>query len=177
MAATLKGRRLGDILVELGAVDAGDAEAAVAHAKGRRIPLGQAMVELGLCAEELVLRALAAQLGSAFVDLGAATPDPDALARLPAETAADARVLPLRLVHNARGRDTLVVAVAHPRNPALDELEFVTGCRVAPVLVEEDALDAALVRHYRLVPAAQGGVFLGAGPGINHVVDGYFDFR
>lgn len=170
-----KGRRLGEILVELGTMDAYEAQAAATHAQLRGIPVGQAVVALGLCDEDMVLRALALQLGSTVVDLRAIAIASDVLAIVPASVALAGDVLPLKRIRNARGRDTLVVAVAHPKNPAIDELAFTTGCRIAPVLVSEDALAEALLRHYRVEPSASGEVFLGDGPGIAHVVARYFD--
>ena len=171
----LKGKRVGDILVELGAIDGYEAQAAVTHARLRGIPSGQAFVELGLCDDDMLLRALALQLGSTVVDLSAVCVTSDVLAQIPASVALESDVLPLKRIRNARGRDTLVVAVAHPKNPALDELAFTTGCRIAPVLVSESALTEALTRHYRIEPSASGEVFLGDGPGLSHVVARYFD--
>lgn len=171
-----KGRKLGEILVEIGALEASDARDGVAYARRRGIPVGQALVELGRCDADLVLRGLALQLGTVVVDLAAVPVTRDVLALVPAAIATRARVLPLRRIHNARGRDTLVVAVAAPKNPALDELAFSTGLRIAPVLVSEDALDAALLRSYRVEASAVGEVFLGDGPGLGHVVESYFDF-
>ena len=170
-----RGKKLGEILIELGAIGEYEVQAGATHAQLRGIPVGRAFVELGLCDEDMLLRALALQLGGAVVDLSAVTLDAETLSEVPASIALEARLLPLRRIRNARGRDTLVVAVARPKNPALDELEFTTGCRIAPVIVAEDALDAALLRHYRVARSARGEVFLGAGPGLEHVVARYFD--
>ena len=164
-----KGKKIGDILVEAGAVDAYEAQAAAAHAEIRRIPVGQALVELGLADEDCVLRALASQIGTVVVDLAQVAVSRRVLDMVPGEVSTARRVLPLRVVKNARGRDTLVVAVSHPRNPALDEIAFLTGCRVAPVLVASADLDEALFNAYRAERSAEGA-------GIAHVADRYFEF-
>ena len=61
MSASLKHKRLCEILVELGAVGAYEAQAGIEHARLRGIPVGQALMELGLCAAWEIDRALAIQ--------------------------------------------------------------------------------------------------------------------
>lgn len=66
----LRTMRVGEILVELGALDPYDAQAGIAHAELRAIPVGQALLELGLCDEPTLRRALAIQPGSTVVAKG-----------------------------------------------------------------------------------------------------------
>lgn len=66
----LRTMRVGEILVQLGALDAYDAQAGVAHAQLRGIPVGQALLELGLCDESTLRRALSIQPGSTVVTNG-----------------------------------------------------------------------------------------------------------
>ena len=91
--------RLGDLLVAQGVVDAQQIGKALALQKTRKIPLGEALVSLGLATEDQVWRVLARQHKLPFVDLvadaakgGKIRPDivsavPEAVAAEQAETA------------------------------------------------------------------------------------------
>ena len=61
--------RLGDLLVAQGVVDAQQIGKALALQKTRKIPLGEALVSLGLATEDQVWRVLARQHKLPFVDL------------------------------------------------------------------------------------------------------------
>lgn len=66
----LKTKRVGEILVELGAIGAYEAQAGIEHAHLRGIPVGQALLELGLCDENTLRNALEMQPGSTVVGNG-----------------------------------------------------------------------------------------------------------
>ena len=94
---------------------------------GRR--LGEALLELGLIAEEQLLPFLHRQLGLPAVRLREAWSTPTPCDCVPGTIAERLVALPMFKV-----RDTLCVAMAEPQNLMLiDEIEQVTGLRVRPV--------------------------------------------
>nr|MCU0813800.1 GspE/PulE family protein [Burkholderiaceae bacterium] len=100
--------------------------------------------------------ALTQWLGVPVVDLRHLTPQPEALARVPATEAERESVLPL-MVRD----DTLVVAVPDPWDTRLlDELRFISQLRVLPVVALPGTLAGAVAQAYgqpALVMAATRG--------------------
>ena len=151
--------RIGEMLVQLGRLDPGQLQEALTHQARWGGRLGGAIVRLGYLGEPAVLDAVGQQLGVPFVEIGDREIPPKVLALVPRKLAQARRVLPLELDHEGR-RPTLVVAVGDPSDLAvLDELAFVTGLRVRPVLASELDLDRALERYLGIAPPprAHGG--------------------
>jgi type IV pilus assembly protein PilB len=144
--------RIGEILVQLGRLEPDQLEAALAHQARWGGRLGGAIVRLGFLGEPAVLDAIGRQLGVPFVEIGDREIAPNVLALVPRKLAQARRVLPLELGREGR-RGTLVVAVGDPSDLAvIDELAFVTGLKVRPVLAGELDLDRALERHLGIAP-------------------------
>jgi len=178
----LKGKKLGEILLRIGVIDSNGLDAALAHARAWVIPLGQACVDLGIASEDSILRALAVQMAAPVVSLTGAQIAAEVIEMVPARTAVARRAIPLSFTPGDKGaRGTLTVAIDLPRNvPALDEIGFATGHRVAAVIASSADVDAALVSLYQVDPTdgspLVSRVDLEGGPGLDHVVSGYFDF-
>ncbi len=62
-------KKLGEILVDLGILQAKEIDRALAHAKSKNLRIGEALVDLKLSTEANVYKALAAQHGMEYVDL------------------------------------------------------------------------------------------------------------
>src|SRR5687767_11876902 len=62
-------KKLGEILIEWGAVKAAEVQKALEHAKAKNMRIGEAMVDLKLASETQVYKALAAQHNMEYVDL------------------------------------------------------------------------------------------------------------
>ncbi|WCO66840.1 GspE/PulE family protein [Iamia majanohamensis] len=111
-------RPLGQILVDLGAVDADAVEAALAEQAGQsaadRQRIGHLLVDRGHIDQPTLATALATQFGLATVNLTRSSPDTSLLAMLTREVAEDLDALPLR-----REGAAVVVAVADPTLPDL----------------------------------------------------------
>jgi type IV pilus assembly protein PilB len=151
--------RIGELLVQLGRLDSDQLQAALAHQARWGGRLGGAIVRLGFLGEPDILDAVGQQLGVSFVEIGDREIPPKVLALVPRKLAQARRVLPLEIWNDGR-RGTLVVAVADPSNLAvIDELAFVTGLNVRPVLAGEVDLDRALERYLGILPPprAHGG--------------------
>ncbi|NTX63355.1 general secretion pathway protein GspE [Myxococcus sp. CA051A] len=143
-------KRLGDILLARGVIDALQLHSALAYQRKWGVPLGQVVVDQRFCSADQVLEALGEQVGMQTVDLSAQAPEPG-LARLIPERVAEAhRVVPLRLEGHAP-KDTLVVAMAAPASLAsLDAVKSVTGrTRVVAKLATDASIRRAIGRMYR----------------------------
>ena len=139
--------RIGEMLVQLGRLHPAQLQAALAHQRQWGGRLGGAIVHLGFLGEAAFLDALGQQIGVPFVEIGDREIPPKVLALVPRKVAQARRVLPLELVAEGR-RGTLVVALGDPADLAvIDELAFVTGLKVRPLLAGEADLDRALERH------------------------------
>ena len=178
----LKCKKLGEILLRIGVINTAGLDTALAHARAWSIPIGQACVELGIASDDSILRALAVQMAAPVVALTGVQIAAEVVEMVPAKTAAARRAIPLSFAPGEKGaRGTLTVAIDLPRNvPALDEISFASGHRVAAVIASSADIDAALVSVYRVDPTdgspLVSRVDLEGGPGLDHVVSGYFDF-
>ncbi len=143
--------RLGDMLLAQGVVDAQGLSKALSLQKTSRVPLGQALVSLGLASEDRIWRALAQQQKLPFVDLegdvkrGGRIPDPITQA-VPVAVVEEHRVVPVSLKD---GR--LVLALDDPlATYSLDTLQFVLDRDVAAALTTPRGLRQAMQHYYGL---------------------------
>lgn len=146
-----RGKKLGRIFVELGVLNGEQEKAALACAKERAIPFGQACVALGFVTEETVVRGLSMQLGAPSVSLQGISVSEEARRLIPARLAERERVVPVSLIPAGPGGrvGTLVIAIASPKNlMELDELSFITGCRISAVIASDSDIDRALLVVY-----------------------------
>lgn len=141
-------RRLGEILLDEGALSQDQLEEALAEqgAHAPRERLGTTVVRLGFCREVDIAQALARQLGYDTVDLSDEGPEAQALARVSRRLAERHQALPLRI----EDEGTLVVAMSDPTNVvALDDLRITARMRsVRPLVAPESDVAAALRRAY-----------------------------
>src|ERR1700730_8863626 len=106
--------------------------------------LGSTLVKLGILSDEEVTAVLSRQYGVPSVNLDLFEVDPSAVALVPQETAERYSVLPL-----SRVGSTLTLAMVDPTNVfAIDDIKFMTGLSVEPVVVSETSLNTAITRHY-----------------------------
>jgi len=138
--------RIGELLMNRGRIDELQLQSALAHQRRWGGRLGRAVVHLGFMDEPALLEILGEQLGSPYVVIGDRYVDPAVLALVPEKLVRARRVLPLAKLPEGR-RGPLVVALADPSDLAvLDELAFVTGLSIRPVLSTETDLDTAIHR-------------------------------
>ncbi|MDQ3865784.1 MAG: GspE/PulE family protein [Actinomycetota bacterium] len=138
--------RLGNLLVESGAITREQLDAALAE-KGRSGQrLGEILLERGWASERALARALAEQYDLAFVDLASAPLDQNVAALLPESFARRLRALPIGF---ADDDETLLVAVADPTNVVTsDDLRMALGVNVRLVVTESSQIDRAISSIY-----------------------------
>jgi type IV pilus assembly protein PilB len=106
--------------------------------------LASTLVKLGMLSDEEVTAVLSRQYGVPSVNLDLFEVDPAAVALVPQETAERYSVLPL-----SRVGATLTLAMVDPTNVfAIDDIKFMTGLSVEPVVVSETAFQFAIKKYY-----------------------------
>jgi len=113
-----------------------------ATASGRR--LGAEIAELGFMQESELTDFVAKQYGVPSVDLSDFEIDPEVIALIPEEVALKHNVVPVN-----RAGSTLVLATADPANIfALDDIKFLTGYTIQPVVASEEAIKRSIEAHF-----------------------------
>ena len=135
-------RRLGDLLVEEGLLDAHQLRAALGHHRKWGVPLGQVVVDLGFCTAFQVLDVLAWQVNLPTVDLDAQVLEPELMDVVSVEVAEDCQIIPLGQ-EGPRGSVLVVACPAPAHPPTLDEVMRLTGASRLRVLLATDAAIAA----------------------------------
>ena len=137
MAARAVRRRLGEVLVEQGAISEDQLNAALeaqreAARDRRRIRLGAMVVEMGFASERQVAAALAGALSLELVDLGTMPLDTAVAKLLPRAVAERHLVLPI----SRDGSGQVTLACADPTNVvALDDVKIYAGITDMKVVV------------------------------------------
>ena len=113
-------KRLGDILVESGFLNATELAEVLSVQKETGKRLGEVIVESGLMSEFDILRAVSSQYNYPIIDLSGIDVDPKATALLTQKFCEDNVVFPIGF-----DGDNLVVAIDDPMNITIeDELQF-----------------------------------------------------
>jgi type II secretory ATPase GspE/PulE/Tfp pilus assembly ATPase PilB-like protein len=143
--------KLGEALVELGFLTKSDREEALKnHARNREMPLGQILANMGIVNPETVKAVMASKMGIPFVNLRQFTVAPEVLAKVPPGVAIRYRIVPVCVSEGA-----LVVATENPVGMVdLDELRFITGMKMLPVMASDEDIGYALQSYYG---SAKGG--------------------
>lgn len=138
--------KLGAYLVKNGLLTEGQLREAVKEKKDT----GQRLISVLNARNYVSESKLLAQLSNLYrmevVDLDYVIPDQKILERIPAEKAYHYEVLPL----DVKGR-YLTVAMVDPTDiNAIEDLRFITGKEIEPVLVSESSIRDALDRYYKM---------------------------
>lgn len=141
-----KKRRLGEILLDAGLINAMQLNAALAEQKKWGGKLGRILVEMAFVDEESMTAALSRQLSIPRVDLDKARLPDGILQHLRVDVAERYGVFPLAFDAKAK---SLSVATSDPTNvEAFQELSFHTGYKILPVVCGSSSIDRAIRRHY-----------------------------
>ncbi len=136
--------RLGDLLLAKGYVDKIQLQEALRHQRENGGRLGSVLVKLGHVPDDVIATVLSEQYNLPSVNLSSYDISQDCLNLIPLETAIRYQVLPVKQVGM-----TLTVATADPTNVmVLDEIKFMTGFQVEPVVAPESSIQDAIERHF-----------------------------
>ena len=145
--------RIGEMLLKERRVTLEQLQEALAHQKQHGGRLGTALVKLGFIREDDITALLSKQYGVPSIDLEQFNIDPAVIKLIPVETAQKFQILPL-----SRVGATLTIAMADPTNVfAMDDIKFMTGYNVEPVVATERAVQDAILKYYAVPKTASGG--------------------
>jgi hypothetical protein len=151
-----EGPKLGELLVQAGAIDDAQLQSALGEQRQWGRPLGMTLVRMGFLDEDTLIRTLANQLNLPVVKLSGKQVNPEVLERVPIDLAEKHRCIPL-LVNDEGGQQVLYLGMEDPADlNALDEISFRLSEKVRPVLVMPSELEEALQRHYHWASRAGG---------------------
>ncbi len=138
-------KRLGEALVSAGLITPEQLARAIELQRSTGKRIGEVIVSMGLIDEERLARVLAQELGLPFVAEREIEVRPEAAALFNEQAARRYRAVPID-----RKGQTIIVAMADPQNVfALDDVAFITGCEVQPVVTTEKGVDRAIYMAYR----------------------------
>ncbi|HEX5883969.1 MAG TPA: type IV-A pilus assembly ATPase PilB [Pyrinomonadaceae bacterium] len=136
--------KLGEILVRENLISPQNLREALDHQRQHGGRLSFNLVKLGLISDDMITAVLSRQYGIPSVNLDLFNIDPSVLSLIPQEVAQKYSVLPL-----SRVRATLTLAMVDPTNvSAIDDVKFMTGLNVEPVVVAESSVQQAIAKYY-----------------------------
>lgn len=125
-----KRKKIGEILLSWGIVDEAGLTQALEYGMQNGIRIGEALVQLEMCDEDDVMKALATQLGHEYVDLDKFAIPREALELIPPKIIRKHFVLPMGLE-----QDRLKIIITDPLDlETLDVLRFRLGRELIPAL-------------------------------------------
>jgi type IV pilus assembly protein PilB len=142
--------RIGELLLKEKRITAEQLQQALTTQKANGGKLGFNLVKLGFVKDEEITALLSKQYGVPSINLTQFEIDPAVIKLIPAETANKYQIVPL-----SRAGATLTIAMTDPTNVfAMDDIKFMTGYNVEPVVASETAVTDAITKYY---PASAAG--------------------
>ncbi len=136
--------KLGEILLKENLISPEQLKQALEHQKSNGGRLGNTLVKLGFLSDDEVTAVLSRQYGVPSINLSYFEVDPSVIKLIPMETAIKYQVLPL-----SRVGSSLTLAMVDPTNVfAMDDIKFMTGFNIEPVVASETAITEAIKKHY-----------------------------
>ena len=136
--------KLGEILVRENLISAQHLREALDYQREHGGRLGYNLVKLGLVTDDMITAVLSRQYGIPSVNLDLFKIDEPVLRLIPQEVAQKYSVIPL-----SRVGATLTLAMVDPTNVfAMDDIKFMTGLNVEPVVVAEVSIQQAIAKYY-----------------------------
>ena len=137
--------RFSELLLREQRITPAQLDVALSHQRASGGRLGATLVRLGLLSDEDVALVLSRQYGVPAIQLNGVEIDPAVIRLVPVEMAVKHQVLPV-----AREGTTLTLAMTDPADVgALDDIAFITGLHVEPVVASDAALQQAIGKYYR----------------------------
>ena len=136
--------RIGELLLKEKRITPEQLQEALNYQRQNGGKLGFNLIKLGYVKDEEITALLSKQYGVPSIALGQFEIDPGVIKLVPAETAQKYQIIPL-----SRAGATLTIAMTDPTNLfAMDDIKFMTGYNVEPVVASEIAVIAAIEKYY-----------------------------
>ncbi|MCP4899194.1 MAG: type IV-A pilus assembly ATPase PilB [bacterium] len=136
--------KLGELLIKARLINQEQLDKALEEQKQLGGRVGEHLVRLAFVSEEDILDCLSQQYGVPSINLRHFDIDETIIRLIPADVARKYQFIPV-----SKTGATLTVAMSDPTNVfAMDDITFITGYRVEPVVASEEALREAIDRYY-----------------------------
>jgi len=136
--------KIGEFLVRSNLINQDQLDKALEEQKQTGGRVGEHLIRLGFVTEEDILDCLSQQYGVPSINLRHFEIDESIIRLIPADVARKYQFIPV-----SKTGATLTVAMADPTNVfAMDDITFITGYRVEPVVASEEALREAIDKYY-----------------------------
>ena len=144
--------RVGELLLKEKRITPEQLQQALAGQKANGGKLGYNLVKMGFVKDEEITALLSKQYGIPSINLAQFQIDPAVVKLVPAETAQKYQIIPL-----SRSGASLTIAMTDPTNVfAMDDIKFMTGYNVEPVVASEIAITEAVQKYYPMKAGAKG---------------------
>ena len=159
----LNANRLGEMLLEAGLIDQFQLESALSLQRNLGGQIGSALVKLGYIPEQTILEYLEIQEKYARIPLEDISLSEDIKQLLSFDKMLELIVIPIEL-NVVNSEKTLRVAMTDPTSvDIVDMLQFITGCRILPVVATEEEILTAIRRKMPSVPPPEPVTDFGGG--------------
>jgi type IV pilus assembly protein PilB len=136
--------KLGEILVRENLITSDQLREALDYQRQSGGRLGSNIVKLGFISDDVITAVLSRQYGVPSVNLELFQIEKEVINLIPQEVAQKYSVLPISKVGA-----TLTLAMADPTNVfAMDDIKFMTGLSVEPVVASEASVDLSISKYY-----------------------------
>jgi type IV pilus assembly protein PilB len=136
--------RLGEILLKESLISQEQLQKALEFQRSNGGKLGSCLTKLGYITDDDITGVLSRQYGVPSINLKFYEIDPNVIKLIPQDTALRYQVIPL-----SRVGSVLTIAMTDPTNVfAMDDIKFMTGFNVEPVVASESAIGEAITRFY-----------------------------
>jgi type IV pilus assembly protein PilB len=136
--------RLGEILLKESLITQDQLEKALEFQRSNGGKLGSCLTKMGYITDDDITGVLSRQYGVPSINLKYYEIDPIVIKLIPQDTALRYQVIPL-----SRVGSVLTIAMTDPTNVfAMDDIKFMTGFNVEPVVASESAIAEAIGRFY-----------------------------
>ena len=142
--------RIGELLLKEKRISPEQLQEALNYQRQYGGKLGFNLIKLGFVKDDEITALLSKQYGVPSISLHKFEIDPAVIKLVPAETAQRYQIIPL-----SRAGATLTIAMTDPTNVfAMDDIKFMTGYNVEPVVASETAVVEAIQKYYGQAIAA-----------------------
>ncbi len=136
--------RLGDLLVKAGQITKDQLREALAKQKEEGGRLGSNLVKMGLIQEPELVEFLSKHFKVSAINLSRVDIDEAVVKIIPADVSRKYTIMPV-----SKAGAKVTIAMLDPTNVfAMDDIKFMTGYNVEPVIASETAIRAAIEKYY-----------------------------
>ena len=154
LAGARKRIRIGDLLVEAGAITDEQLQEALAKQKEEGGMLGNIIMDLGFISRELLITVLTTQMGIEYCEIKTIQIEEDVINLVSKDLVQKYKAMPIG--YSPENPNMLQVAMADPMDlMAIDDISISSGLQVEPLLSFQDDLENVIGKYYGSVEAME----------------------